>query len=133
VVNTNVKTSTTIQLDVKKIGELQFEMAGPGCVPSEADIVADSVIEEQTLATKTGYEFDLECDKETGCCMVVQVRNPDNTVKDFRKIAIDNFLENIKGSLILKFSVPGVPCPGIVGEDSSEESPWYCSGGWCYY
>jgi hypothetical protein len=89
------------------------------------------------IATKDGYKFYLTCNESSGCCEVDKIENPEGIFNDNPiKVSIEQFMSSEKEDNtydVQEISVAGMPCAGIVGEDDSPTSPWYCSGGWCYY
>jgi hypothetical protein len=89
-----------------------------------------------TIATKDDYKFELICNESTGCCEVVRIVAPNGIPKLLYKDSIENFMSSKKPNeyfVVQELSVVGQPCAGIVGEDDSDDSPWYCSGGYCWY
>jgi hypothetical protein len=87
------------------------------------------------IITKGDYAFFTKCDPQTQECPATQCKGPDGIWEDCKQIPLSEFLstnKDNKGNAVNTLSLPG-ETGGVVFSDTSENSPTYCSGGWCYY
>ncbi len=136
------KTMGNVGLKIGKsmhVGEITVPVCSIDCSLSTFAASAGEAPdgEKNVVETKNGYKFAIQCDAD-GCCQVLPdgCYRPDSGWGSCEAKTFEEFFKTQKdgqSNIVEKISDGESKCINLVVDDNGEQSPSYCSGGWCWY